>query len=405
MLGVFSQRVEDPIVLRKRNIIVGISFFLFFAGFSLLVFAGIVIMYNWYTFEDLTGVITGSVIGILISCIILAVSKFASVELASICLVGLLLATSIFIDTPYHVSHGRSIMLFVMPILLAGVLIRPGASFIMAVISSLVISLISIQYGLGLPHFPSIIGFFFVAVLAWIAVTNSERNTQMLTSTRLDLMSQRDRAKFLLDIMGHDIRNKLQAIFIGLELLETDNDIGQAIIVEKALSAATKCKEIITKAEKTEEINQTPLSLLDVSELMVEKVNNFRVKYPDIDITLNCEPKEIYTWVDKHFETLLENLMENAIEHNPRRDKKIWVNLEKAGKGVLIRIADNGRGISIHRKHDLLNPDKRHGGIGLHQSKHIIQKYNGSINIDDRIEGDPSSGLEVRIWIPEATLS
>jgi len=93
--------------------------------------------------------------------------------------------------------------------------------------------------------------------------------------------------------------------------------------------------------------------------------------------------------------------MMNAIEHNPKDEKAVWVNLTEGEKGYIISIADNGSGIPDPVKSSLFDTSRRFGGLGLHTAHYICEKYNGRIEVHDRVVGDPSQGAEFRIWIPK----
>ncbi|MEE9540226.1 MAG: ATP-binding protein [Candidatus Thorarchaeota archaeon] len=50
------------------------------------------------------------------------------------------------------------------------------------------------------------------------------------------------------------------------------------------------------------------------------------------------------------------NLLENAVIHNIKSPKRVWITLRKAKGGYGISIADNGLGISDEKKGNLLDP-------------------------------------------------
>jgi PAS domain S-box-containing protein len=69
--------------------------------------------------------------------------------------------------------------------------------------------------------------------------------TERLTAQH-DLQSERDRAMLYLDVMGHDIRNKLQTITIGLEIIETLAPANsEADVFSDIQDAVEKCSHII----------------------------------------------------------------------------------------------------------------------------------------------------------------
>ncbi|MCK4565850.1 MAG: ATP-binding protein, partial [Candidatus Thorarchaeota archaeon] len=92
--------------------------------------------------------------------------------------------------------------------------------------------------------------------------------------------------------------------------------------------------------------------------------------------------------------------LENAVVHNTNEDKRVWLVLREVKDGFEVSIYDNGKGIKDKRKEELLDPDRRFGGIGIHQSKSIAEKYGGKVSIHDKVKGDFTQGAEFRIWFP-----
>jgi len=122
--------------------------------------------------------------------------------------------------------------------------------------------------------------------------------------------------------------------------------------------------------------------------------------HSDVDIAITLKDDDAIVDADDFLEQLFSNLIENAIEHNPRKERQIWVNLKKSGKGYEISVADNGSGISESLKKEIFDIARRYGGFGLHQSKQICDKYGGQISVRDRIGGKPEEGVEFIVWIP-----
>ena len=104
---------------------------------------------------------------------------------------------------------------------------------------------------------------------------------------------------------------------------------------------------------------------------------------------------------DDYLELLITNIIMNGIEHNPSESKNVWITLEEDEKGYVIKVADDGPGIGETRKKELFDMARRYGGVGLHQSNQISEKYGGSITVHDRVPGQPEMGAEFRIWFPK----
>ncbi len=114
----------------------------------------------------------GALIGIII---IFVINRYRSGELASLLFLLLLTGGIAIADEPQQVVDGRSLFLFTLPILMASVLLRPWASFLIAGLGSLEIAVIAItvlRYSI-LPA-PSMLSLFAIALVAWLAARSLE---------------------------------------------------------------------------------------------------------------------------------------------------------------------------------------------------------------------------------------
>jgi signal transduction histidine kinase len=162
---------------------------------------------------------------------------------------------------------------------------------------------------------------------------------------------------------------------------------------------------MISKAKVTEPLMSVPLKPMKLAPIL-EKVVMHQVDiHSDVDIGFTLKDADAIVDADEFLEQLFANLIENAIEHNPRIERQVWVNLRKKGEGYEVTVADNGSGISESLKKEIFDISRRYGGIGLHQSKQICDKYGGRINVRDRIPEQPDQGVEFSVWIPKAMSS
>ncbi len=103
-------------------------------------------------------------------------------------LLFLLLLTAIFYfsDSTKELVDGRSLFLFTIPIVMASMLLSPGASFIFSTVSSAMISILALSIGI-IPNFPAIIGFFLVALASWLSARSLEQTLSELRSINANL--------------------------------------------------------------------------------------------------------------------------------------------------------------------------------------------------------------------------
>jgi PAS domain S-box-containing protein len=206
-----------------------------------------------------------------------------------------------------------------------------------------------------------------------------------------------------LDLMGHDIRNQLQAITMSADLLK---DIAQnpesERLLDYVISAADVCDALIDKVHATEHLLSVPLGDVSLKETLEQTLDLFRRKHDKVKVTVDYGGLDPVVRADPYLENLLRELLENAAKHNPKEEKQVWICIEQRDNGFVIAVSDNGPGLSEKMRLSLFDLEKRLGGVGAQQVKHIVDKYRGHIIVVDRVEGEPKEGVEVRVWLPSS---
>jgi len=133
---------------------------------------------------------------------------------------------------------------------------------------------------------------------------------------------------------------------------------------------------------------------LDVSPLIAEKELNFEIK---------TQPCRVYAH-DWMLRELTRNLLHNAIRHTPPRDN-LLVSIQPQGEAALLTIRDAGCGIGDALRKRLYQPfatsDTKSGsGLGLMIAREIVLALGGTIQLNNRMDGDTIVGLDAYISIP-----
>jgi signal transduction histidine kinase len=115
-------------------------------------------------------------IGILL---IYQINARYSGRLAGLLFLFLLTGIFIFADTPQQLTVGRSLFLFTIPITISSLIVAPRASFLMATISSVIVTWLALSIGLSVNVFV-ISGFFVLALVSWLAARSLEQALQEL---------------------------------------------------------------------------------------------------------------------------------------------------------------------------------------------------------------------------------
>jgi two-component system, OmpR family, sensor histidine kinase BaeS len=94
---------------------------------------------------------------------------------------------------------------------------------------------------------------------------------------------------------------------------------------------------------------------------------------------------------------VLLNLLTNAVEHAPR----VWVSAEARPRQLVIRVRDNGSGISAEELPHLFErfrkgPTSRGSGLGLSIARKLVLAHGGTIGV----ESGEGVGITVTVMLP-----
>ena len=216
-----------------------------------------------------------------------------------------------------------------------------------------------------------------------------------------EVHTERDRALLYLDLMGHDLRNQLQIILNSATLMrEIQDEQMRDNFLEVIKNSIQRSARLIGEIQETEQLLTTPLRKRNLIAALTTCIAALEGRL-DTEFHYNLGVENAYVMADEFLELLLSNILLNAIEHNPKSKKEVWVDLAESSEYYMISIADNGPGISDVRKKELFDMARRFGGIGLHQAYQIVEKYNGEIFVEDRVDGHFEQGARFVIKIPK----
>ena len=216
------------------------------------------------------------------------------------------------------------------------------------------------------------------------------------------LETQKERAMHLIDLMSHDFRNQLQIILGSTMVMEMKlKDPDARRLLGQIVSSVERCQSMISKVKVTEPLMSVPLRIRKLNTTIASVVESYSDQHIDVKFEISMNIDNALIDADQFLEQLLGNLIENAIEHNPREERIVWISLKDSGEGYEIAIGDNGQGISSSLKTAIFDVSRRYGGVGLHQTKQICDKYSARIDARDRVKGESSKGAEFIVWLPK----
>ncbi len=230
----------DPEDARRRKLL-NILLLGLAALIALALLAGIAATLTGTIEEEWEGItiIAGSIVMLIGIGVIFGVNRYWRGGIASTSFLLLLVFGLAFSDTPQEVADGRVLFIFTVPIIMASVLLRPYASFFIASLSSMLITVMALSINI-MPNFPAILGFFALALVSWLSARSLERALDDLRAINRELDQRvvertQDLAEALDRVQAESSKN--QAILEGIaDGVIVFDHTGKAIVANPAVS-------------------------------------------------------------------------------------------------------------------------------------------------------------------------
>ncbi|ADC50248.1 PAS two-component sensor histidine kinase [Alkalihalophilus pseudofirmus OF4] len=199
--------------------------------------------------------------------------------------------------------------------------------------------------------------------------------------------------------IAHEIRNPLTSLKGFVQMFQSESkkenfihtimldELDRINSIVSELLVLSRPQEITFSKKNINHSIKDVLTLLE-SEMNLHGVSvDFQTEHDPT--LLDCEPNQ--------FKQLFINLLKNAIEAEA---KNICIHIKKQDDSIIVRIADNGQGISEERIKKLGEPfysEKEKGtGLGLTVSFKIVEAHNGTIKYDSKV----GTGTTVTMTFP-----
>lgn len=227
------------------------------------------------------------------------------------------------------------------------------------------------------------------------------------------LKDERNRSVFYLDLLVHDVGNINQGLLNSSQIYNiVKEDRNKADGIHKTIEQLVKRSVVLLKnvskfaQATTAPFNPEPIELMP----MVKKaLSGVVLSFPEakIDFKIYGPKEKVFIPAEPLLEEVFYNIFHNAAKYHDLDIPKIDVNvfLNEGGKTVTIEIADRGKGIPDQMKSRLFTrPDKaeeaKHIGMGLSLVKVLLDRYNGTIDVKDRVPGNHSMGSKFIVTLP-----
>ncbi|QKY20110.1 hypothetical protein B4589_006845 [Halolamina sp. CBA1230] len=204
-------------------------------------------------------------------------------------------------------------------------------------------------------------------------------------------------------VLRHNLRNDMNVVHGLAERIESDEADDPAAVAARIQS---KVDGVVETSEKVREMTRIEPSSadeaepVDVGTVAEEVVTQFDTADATVERAL---PRSRAAITDEAaLATALENLLENAVEHNDCDEPWVRLSVEERGGAVRLRVDDDGPGIPEEEREVLRReaetPLKHSQGLGLWLASWSARAAGGELTI----ESTGSDGTTVRIEFPAA---
>jgi signal transduction histidine kinase len=337
-----------------------------------------------------------------------------------------------------HYSGGVEnpfIIYYIFHMIIASILLPPKTSYIITTIALVLIGALTLlEYHEILRHY-SLRGFndqnyfqnkVFLLGTGFIYITTSYLVVYMTVSVSTKLkqhetaytkatieLEKKDKIKneYVLRLT-HDIKDHLAAIQNSLDVVLISNtEKDRQEFVERAHKRTQRLTSFVNELLKLTRMRL--INRLDMSEFSIDDSINKVIqelkpmalnKGIKINVNINSCISKIYG-NKLSIEEALSNLISNAIKYSPG-ESEININAIKIKNAVLVEINDKGIGIPLpeqklifnefYRASNVTNIEKDSSGFGLSLVKQIIEKHNGTISVESKL----NKGTKFKITLP-----
>jgi len=203
-------------------------------------------------------------------------------------------------------------------------------------------------------------------------------------------------------VLRHNVRNDMNVIR-GKARIIHNNTTGEE--AEAATQIIERSNELIDTAETERKMakllteSADPITLM-VSPLLQQVTTSIRADYPEARVSVAC-PDDVTMRATPQFRQAIEELLTNAIIHNPDDSPEATITVVETSETVRIEIADTGPRIPAMEQDVLLGNKQRtpldHGsGLGLWFVQMLVSRSGGSI----RFETNSPTGNIVILELP-----
>ncbi|GAA0231621.1 response regulator [Haladaptatus pallidirubidus] len=206
--------------------------------------------------------------------------------------------------------------------------------------------------------------------------------------TRQELVRREQRLQVFNRILRHNLRNDLNVVLGHADnIKETVLETAESVEIIKR-----KAAELIDISEKAREVGKTldrsgkTETAVEITSIIERACSDLQRSYPNVALSTEL-PDTAWVYGDKTLDTVINKVVENAIEHNDRDAPDVMlsvttVDLEEDNWTEII-VLDDGPGIPKEEQLVLIDGREtalQHGsGLGLWLTNWVVGKFGGEL--------------------------
>jgi phosphoserine phosphatase RsbU/P len=243
----------------------------------------------------------------------------------------------------------------------------------------------------------------------WLLSALADQAAVALEKTRLDEMGEfREQ---LIAMVGHDLRNPLSSIVMGLRLLQRKGLVEKETeLVRRMTSSASQAGRLIDQLldlARSRLGGGIPIDprCFDMHDVCRQVIDEMELTHPDRPLRVDVRGDLTGVWDSDRIYQLLTNLIGNAVQHGEPRSA-IDLRIDGGETELVIEVANRGEPIpaatlpvifEAFRQGRMDNPGRTHGlGLGLFIVQQVVRSHGGSI----AVTSSESEGTIFRVRLP-----
>ncbi|MFA1611937.1 PAS domain S-box protein [Halobellus rubicundus] len=189
--------------------------------------------------------------------------------------------------------------------------------------------------------------------------------------------------------LRHNIRHDVTVIRGHLDLLSEEIPESDHLeVIDERVANISNLSEAARNIERLGEPDDSAPATFDLGPELREHAARLRRDWPDARVDVDV-PESLPVAAHELLPYGLDNLLENAVEHNDADDPRVRIEARKpddSSAGVRLVIADNGPGLPTNEREVLRNgteTDLTHStGVGLWLTQWIVRSSGGQLDVE-----------------------